>query len=78
MHGSIVAAICLTLLAGLAGAASAHEQLLHCATSPAAARPGHHVQHFAERPYYAPVLNAMFFSHPDALCRWRVPARHHG
>ncbi|TLU72204.1 hypothetical protein [Lichenicoccus roseus] len=67
------------MLAGIAcQPASAHEQLLRCATSPATARPGHRVQHFAERPFYAPVLNAMFFSHPDTLCRWKAPARYHG
>nr|WP_321986019.1 hypothetical protein [uncultured Lichenicoccus sp.] len=72
-------ALCIAGPAGPAGRpALAHERLLHCATYPASARPGHRVQHFAPRHYFAPVRSAMYFSRPDVLCRWKAPTRRHG
>ncbi len=84
MRGTIRMATCIAALATAAltgpGAtpAVAHERLLHCATSPAAARPGHRVQHFAPRHYYAPVRSAMYFSRPYTLCRWKARVRRRG
>ncbi|WP_428376994.1 hypothetical protein [Lichenicoccus sp.] len=84
MRGTIRMATCVLALgtAALAGPAArpalAHERLLHCATSPASASPGHSVPHFAQRRYYAPVRSAMYFSRPGMLCRWKAPTRRHG
>ena len=83
MRGTILRTSCsLVFLAGLAAItgrpALAHERLMHCATSPVSARPGHRIQHFAQRPYYAPVRSAMYFSHPDMLCRWKARTRRQG
>ena len=55
--------------------AAAQERLLRCMTSTGPAGPGHLSQHFAQRHFYAPAHNAMFFSPAEATCRWRT-ARH--
>ena len=56
----------------LAGPAMAQERLLRCVTSTNVAGPGHHPQRFAQRHFYAPARNAMFFSPTQSTCRWQA------
>ncbi len=78
--GTIRSRLCLAaILVGASvmpsGPAVAQERLLRCMTSTGPARPGHPSQHFAQRHFYAPARNAMFFSPAQATCRWGT-ARH--
>ena len=81
MNRSVRDCLCLAIIAatGLASTqpAPARERLLRCATSQASTGFGHLAQDITRRRSYAPLRNAMFFSHPGSACRWRV-AQHHG
>ena len=72
-----VAIILSTGLASTQAPALAGERLLRCATSQASAGFGHLPHGVTSRRAYAPLRNAMFFSHPGSACRWKV-AQHHG
>ncbi len=63
--------------AGLASTqALARERLLRCATSQASTPCGHPAPDVTQRHAYAPLRNAMFFSHPGSACRWRSAQQH--
>ncbi len=71
------AIILATGLASMQEPALGRERLLRCATSQASTGFGHSQRGVSPRRAFAPLRNAMFFSHPGSACRWKV-AQHHG